>query len=108
MTRRTFTPTLLAQVAERFKALGEPVRLTLLDALRGGECTVGELVTKTGQQQANVSRHLSVLHAAGLVTRRREGTFIYYGVGDPDIFALCDLVCGHVHRDAARIEQATR
>lgn len=108
MSGAALTPALLAQVAERFKALGEPVRLALLDALRDGERTVGDLVEETGQQQANVSRHLGVLHAVGLVARRREGTFVYYSAADPDVFAMCDLVCGRLRREAQEMVKATR
>ncbi|MEO8480156.1 MAG: metalloregulator ArsR/SmtB family transcription factor [Gemmatimonadota bacterium] len=106
MGDRHLAPALLAQVAERFKALGEPVRLGLLDALRQGERTVGDLVDLTSQQQANVSRHLGVLHAVGLVTRRREGTFVYYRVANPDVFTMCDLVCGRLHREAQEMVKA--
>lgn len=108
MGREAMPPVLLEQVAERFRALGEPVRLALLDALRTGEHTVGELVDATGQGQANVSRHLGVLHAAGLVSRRREGTFVHYAVADPGVYDLCDLVCGRLQRDAEAIVRAVR
>ncbi|HEU5183802.1 MAG TPA: metalloregulator ArsR/SmtB family transcription factor, partial [Gemmatimonadaceae bacterium] len=67
------TPELLAIVAERFKAIGEPVRLQILNALRDGEMTVTELVDETGLGQGNVSKHLQLLHGLGFVTRRKEG-----------------------------------
>ena len=108
MPREEMPPVLLEQVAERFRALGEPVRLALLDALRKGEQTVGELVEATGHGQANVSRHLGVLHAAGLVSRRRGGTFVHYAVADPGVYDLCDLVCGRLQRDAEAIVRAVR
>jgi ArsR family transcriptional regulator len=108
MASEAMPPVLLQEVAERFRALGEPVRLALLDALRHGEHTVGELVEATGQGQANVSRHLGVLHAAGLVSRRREGTYVHYAVADPGVYELCDLVCGRLQRDAEAIVRAVR
>lgn len=94
-----FTPELLTLIAERFRSLGEPTRLRLLDALRGGERTVTELVQTTGLGQANVSKHLASLYAAGLVKRRRSGAFVHYTIVDRQVFRLCDLVCGQL--DAA-------
>ncbi|MHB8303235.1 MAG: ArsR/SmtB family transcription factor [Acidobacteriaceae bacterium] len=73
--------------------LGEPYRLRLLQILEPGEKTVGELVSALDGNQPNVSKHLQMLHDAGLVGRRREGTSIYYGIADPMVFKLCDLVC---------------
>jgi ArsR family transcriptional regulator len=90
------TPEALDLVAERFRVLGEPMRLRLLDALRTGERSVSELVERTGASQANVSKHLALLHGTGLVSRRREGTTVYYTLADPSIFQLCDLVCGRL------------
>lgn len=106
MTTRHLPPSAFGPVAERFRALGEPARLALLDALRDGELTVGELVERTGQAQANVSRHLGVLHAAGLVSRRREGLFVHYAAADEGVFRLCDLVCTRLERDAAAMARA--
>lgn len=92
---------LLELVAERFKALGEPVRLQLLDALRRGEYTVGELADHTGLQPANVSKHLQILYQLGFVARRKEGLFIHYRLGDDRIVDLCDLMCGKLEEEAA-------
>ena len=90
------TPGLLALVAERFKALGEPARLAILSRLREGEATVGELIDSTGMGQANVSKHLQLLHALRFVARRKEGLFVYYSLADESVFALCDLMCGRI------------
>ena len=98
----------LELVAERFRVLGEPMRLRLLDALRNGERSVGELVERTGASQANVSKHLSLLHAAGLVGRRRNGTTVHYALTDPSIFQLCDLVCGRLEATLDRKRKALR
>jgi DNA-binding transcriptional ArsR family regulator len=95
------SPELLVLIAERFRSLGEPTRLRLLDALRAGETTVTDLVEKTGLGQANVSKHLASLYAAGLVARRRSGLFVYYTIADDRIFSLCDLVCSQL--DAASL-----
>ena len=99
MAHRVMTPALLAEVAERFKALGEPVRLSLLQALRKKEMSVGELVAATGLGQANVSKHLHQLLACGYVTRRKEGTFVYYRIASDDVFMLCDVMCSRIDEE---------
>lgn len=95
------TPELLDCIADRFKALGEPARLQILDALRDGELTVSELVETAGMRQANVSKHLQVLHAHGFVKRRKVGLFSWYRLADRGVFRLCDIMCGRLERDAA-------
>ena len=80
-------------VAERFKAMSEPMRLKLLRALMDGEKTVSELVRETGGLQANVSKHLGVLLDAGVVGRRKQGTSSFYRITDEAVYEMCDLVC---------------
>jgi len=87
---------MLDLVADRFKALGDRARLSLLQALRGGPLTVNELAAATEMGQANVSRHLAVLFANGLVARERDGIFVRYELADKDVIKLCDLVCGRL------------
>lgn len=99
MAHRAMTPALLAEVAERFKALGEPVRLSLLQALRKTEMSVGELVAATGLGQANVSKHLHQLLDCGYVERRKEGTFVYYRIASDDVFMLCDVMCSRIDEE---------
>ena len=101
MGKLTLTPEVLTLVAERFKALGEPARLQLLRCLQGGELSVNELVEETGLGQANVSKHLQLLHAMGFVTRRKEGLFVYYALADRNVFKLCDLMCGRIEAQLA-------
>ena len=92
-------PELLPLVAERFKALAEPARLHILDALRGGEMTVGELVDATELGQANVSKHLQMLHSLGFVNRKKDGLFVYYALADKSVFQLCDIMCGRLEAE---------
>jgi len=80
-------------VARRFRTLGEPFRLRILQELEGGERSVNELVAALDGNQPNVSKHLQVLSDAGLVSRRREGTSVFYAISDPMVFKLCALVC---------------
>ena len=100
MANQTLTPELMALVAERFKALAEPARLQILNELRGGELTVGELVEATGLGQANVSKHLQLLHTMHCVSRRKDGLFVYYALADKTVFQLCDLMCGRLEAEA--------
>lgn len=83
-------------VAERFRILGDPLRLRLLHVLKHGERSVGSLVEATEASQANVSKHLQILRHAGLVERRKDGLMAFYKISDPSIFHLCDLVCGRL------------
>lgn len=78
------------KVATLMKILAEPMRLRLLDRLREKECCVKELVAYTGAGQANVSKHLSLLYMNGIVSRRKEGLYVYYHISDPSIFDLYD------------------
>ena len=86
-------------VAERFKALAEPARLQILNCLRGGELTVTELVEETEFGQANVSKHLQLLHTLGFVSRRKEGLYVYYALADKSVFQLCDVMCGRLEAE---------
>jgi DNA-binding transcriptional ArsR family regulator len=90
------TEELFEKVATRFRALAEPARLRILDALREGELTVGELGQQTGLNQANLSKHLQLLHSLEFVVRRKDGLFVYYGLKDRHVFQLCDLMCGRL------------
>jgi DNA-binding transcriptional ArsR family regulator len=93
------TPALLERIAERFKALSEPGRLHVLSILRGGEHSVTELGEETGLGQANLSKHLQVLHRSGFVSRRREGMLVKYSLAGDDVLRLCDLMCGRIENE---------
>jgi DNA-binding transcriptional ArsR family regulator len=100
------TPELFEIVAERFKAFGEPTRLHILYELRADERAVGDLVKATGIGQANLSRHLGQLHAAGLVARRKEGLYVYYSLADKDVLKLCDVMCGRLSKESNVMRKA--
>ena len=91
-------------IAQRFRVLGEPMRIRLLDCLREGPATVRELQAATGGSQQNVSKHLGVLLAAGTVTRTKEGNFVRYEIADPAVFELCEHVCGGLRRQVEEID----
>lgn len=102
MAASTLGPAQLAAVARLFRTLAEPTRLALLQALRSGQRTVGELVDELAAKQANVSKQLGILFDAGLVARERVGNSVAYRIADPLAFELCELVCGKLKRDAER------
>jgi len=78
--------------AELCKVFTDPKRLMVLEALRAGECSVGELADVVGMSLPNASQHLSVLRHAGLVATRREGTTVFYSLAEPRIAQACDIV----------------
>ena len=92
----------LIEVADYFKVLSEPTRLQLLNILRDGERNVGELTEECGFAIANISRHLAILTAKGLVSRESRGTSAYYKIADESVYNLCDLVCGSIARQFER------
>jgi DNA-binding transcriptional ArsR family regulator len=81
-------------IARRFRALGDPLRVRLLDLLRDGEQTVNVLAEQLGAGQQNVSKHLAVLADAAMVARRKKGNHVYYRIADEGVFDLCEHVCG--------------
>ena len=83
----------LHMVASRFRVLGDPTRLRILNRLMQGEYSVQQLVQNTGLGQPNISRHLSVLRSEGIVQRRSEGNHAFYSIQDPTIMQLCEIVC---------------
>lgn len=95
----TLPPAVLDIIAARFKALSEPTRLRLLNALMNGEKSVSELVEATEIQQASVSKHLSQLADANMVGRRRKGANVIYFISDETIFELCRLMCAKLQKE---------
>lgn len=85
-------------IAARFRLLSEPTRVKLLDRLHDGEASVHELAALLDTTPQNVSRHLGLLAGAGVVGRRKRGTFAYYRVVDDGIWELCDVVCSGVEQ----------
>jgi DNA-binding transcriptional ArsR family regulator len=93
MKRASLSDKTIELIAGRFRVLGEPQRLRILQALSSGDKSVGEIAGTLKTTQPNASKHLHALADAGLVARRREGNNAYYSITDPVIFRICDLVC---------------
>lgn len=77
---------------EIFQALANPTRIAVLDELRGGELTVGDIVSRLDVEQSNLSQHLAIMRARQIVTARKSGNQVYYSVRDPLIFDLLDVM----------------
>jgi DNA-binding transcriptional ArsR family regulator len=96
---------LVELIARRFRVLGEPMRIKLLDRLRDEEATVNELTDALGASQQNVSRHLAVLADTGILARRKEGTHVYYRIVDEAVFGLCEQVCGSLEEQLRALSE---
>lgn len=81
--------------ARMLKCLGHPLRLRVLDLLeRKGELTVGDIQEALGLEQAVCSQHLSLMRDKGILSRRKEGVNVFYGLGDPRALTVLDCVRG--------------
>jgi DNA-binding transcriptional ArsR family regulator len=77
--------------AEFFRILSHPARIRVLELLRGGECSVGELIPQVGLEPSHLSQQLSALRRANIVQTRKKGSTVYYTVCDPRIFQLLSV-----------------
>ena len=91
-SQRALSGAELEQIARHFRLLGEPMRLKILQTVCHAPRTVTEIVTATGATQANVSKHLALLATAGILTRKKAGQCVYYGIQDRMAVQLCELV----------------
>ena len=89
---RTLPNEELEQIARHFRLLGEPMRLKILQAVCQEPRTVNDIVAAVEATQANVSKHLSLLATAGILTRKKAGQCVYYGLKDELTLKLCELV----------------
>lgn len=104
----TATTLALDLKAKLLRGFADPSRLSILEALRRGPLSVGEIVETTELSQSNVSNHLSCLHDCGLVTREQRGRYVHYQLRDERVDQLLALA-DEVLRDVARgIYECTR
>lgn len=87
---------LFEEVSNYFFLLSEPTRLKILHALCNGERPVNEIVAEIESTQANVSRQLNMLYRAKILTRRKDGTQVYYRIDDQNTIDVCRTVCGQM------------
>ena len=91
--------------AELFALLATPIRLKIIRSLCNGDKNVSQLLDEIATTQPNMSQHLATLHRAGLVTRQRVGTQVYYGLQSQRVATLCRAVCSQV---ALELEPGSR
>lgn len=103
--KKSMTEEQVEEAARLFGILADSSRLHLLKTLMQGERTVGQLVEESGLGQANVSKHLALLHSGHFVDRRKEGNYVIYRLADPTVEQLCALMCGRMAREAARLSR---
>jgi DNA-binding transcriptional ArsR family regulator len=91
-TQKSLTVEELDHLASRFKLLGEPMRLKILQSVCHEPLVVNEIVKATGSTQANVSKHLALLATGGILERKKDGQCVFYGMKDKLVMQLCELV----------------
>jgi ArsR family transcriptional regulator len=89
--------------AEVLKTLANPRRLEIIHRLAQGPCEVGRLAEEIGASQPNISQHLSVLRAAGIVDAERDGREVRYRLTDPDVIVACNVMRGVLQRRLTRL-----
>lgn len=87
-------------VADLFKVFADATRLSILQLLKHGPMTVGQLVEKLGMTQANISKHLKILADAHILKRTKDGTSVFYQIDDHFVFPLCEIICEKLNRDS--------
>jgi DNA-binding transcriptional ArsR family regulator len=89
----------------RFRALGDPLRVRILDLLRDQELSVGSIADELGAGQQNISKHLAVLVDSGMLARRKNGTTVHCRIADEAVFALCEQICASLQTQIAALNE---
>ncbi|HUO07273.1 MAG TPA: metalloregulator ArsR/SmtB family transcription factor [Phycisphaerae bacterium] len=98
---KSLEPAQLHAVADMFAVLSEPSRLRILQLLQQGPASVSDIVDTLDLKQANASKQLGILLAAGIIARQQDGNRAIYSIALPLVFDLCQLVCRNVAEQAA-------
>ena len=96
---------LAEMIAARLRVIGDSSRIRILDQLRDGELSVTTLAERLETSQQNVSKHLGILHQAGIVSRRKDGTSALYSVADESVYELCEQICGGLQSRLAELSE---
>jgi DNA-binding transcriptional ArsR family regulator len=96
---------LVERIAARFRVLGDPMRIRLLEQLRDGDRTLQQLSASAETTEQTASKQLDALHGAGIVVSRTDGDQVVYSIADPTVFALCETVCGGLARQFAELDE---
>jgi DNA-binding transcriptional ArsR family regulator len=98
----------LAVKARLFRGFSDASRLSILESLREGPRSVGDVVEATGLSQSNTSNHLACLHDCGLVRREQRGRHVIYGLSDDRVRALLELAESLLSDVARGVYECTR
>mgnify|MGYP006359873651 FL=1 len=96
MTKQGIEDQVFDSVAELFSVLSTPIRLRIISAVCNGEKNVSELLAEIETTQPNMSQHLAMLYRSGVLSKRRDGTQIYYRLQSERVATLCRAVCTQV------------
>lgn len=88
--------------SEIFQALANPTRIAIVEALRDGEMSAGQLIEKLGIEQANASQHLSILRAKQVVVNRKAGNQVFYSIRDPALIEVLDILRRYFYSQLSR------
>ena len=78
--------------AEIFQALAHPTRISMVEALRNGEMSAGQIIEQLGLEQANASQHFAVLRGKQVLVNRKEGNQVFYSLRDPVLIEVLDIL----------------
>lgn len=78
--------------SEIFQALAHPTRIAMVEALRDGELSAGQLIEKLGIEQANASQHLAILRAKHVLVNRKAGNQVFYSIRDSSLIKVLDIL----------------
>ncbi len=96
MAKQSTEERVFESVAELFGVLSTPIRLKIISAVCNGEKNVSELLSQIATTQPNMSQHLNTLYRSGVLSKRREGTQMYYRLQSERVATLCRAVCTQV------------
>ena len=95
--------------AEIFQALGHPTRIAIVEALRDGELSAGQLIERLTLEQANASQHLAVLRSKQIVVNRKEGNQVFYALRDPALIEVLEILkryfYSHLSQTSSMLEE---
>ncbi len=97
--------------AEILQALGHPTRIAIVEELRHGELSAGQIIERLKLEQANASQHLAVLRSRQVVTRRKEGNQVFYSLRDPvfaEVLVLLRQACFSILSDSRQLLREIR
>ena len=91
-----------------FQALAHPTRIAIVELLRNGEMSAGQLIDKLGLEQANASQHFAVLRAKQIVVNRKEGNQVFYSLRDPVLLEVLDILKRYFYSQLSRTRSMLR